>query len=182
MAKNARGSIAKGVASLEKMVESGNLGFEFQDEAKTRRDVVLSKIYSGFDQLPYIVKMVIGRGVFEKIRDSYAGSESHADAIDSADDTIDYLYLGKWFKAKVAGVRLGDLYEAAKRALTKAGMEVPAEADFREKYSDETLRDNLKAMPEIKAELAIIAKEKADAKAAELIKAAEGVTSNLGTI
>lgn len=182
MAKGKRGSIAVAVASLEKMVESGVLGWNFQDDAKSKIELPLSDVYSGFAELPYIAQMTFARGTFEKVRDSYAGSESIADAIEVTESTIEYLKLGKWFKDRTPGERLGALFEAATRALTKAGKSAPDHDSFYAKYADESARASLKAMPEIKAELALIAKEKADAKAAEMVEAAKVGTSNLDTI
>lgn len=182
MPKGKRGSIAVAVGSLETMVESGKLGWNFQDANKTTRELKLSDVYSGFDGLPYIAKMVFGRGSFEKVRDSYAGSESVQEAIEEADSTIDYLRQGKWFKERTAGPRLGELFEAASRARVKAGMSAPDRTAFDAKYADESARKSLRAMPEIQAELALMAKEKADEKAKEAVAAAASVTSNLGDI
>ena len=121
-------------------------------------------------------------GLVQKLGDSYASVDGDiAKAIDNVQAVLDELLLGNWSAEREAGPRLKDLYEAVRRVITATGKPTPTDEQLDAKYKTHVEakknRENAKATPQIQAQLAIIEKEKADARVAEKVAAAAAATS-----
>jgi len=172
--------VASASEKLEEMVESGTLGWNFENGKKL--SFSLPELYGNYESMPKIAKFAMARGIFETVRDTYAGSAGNADtAYERASGRLQLLESGEWTSgAGGGGPKLSDLFEAVRRAKTKAGQEVPSDEALRAKFTGDNGPANREAArlnPLIAAELAHIAEEKAAAKRIEMEKASKENTS-----
>jgi hypothetical protein len=176
----ARAKVASATDKLDAMVESGQLGWDFENGKSLSFDLV--KLFNGYGQMPKVAQFGLARGIFETVRDTYAGSGGNADvAYDRAEGRLEILNSGEWASgAGGGGPKLSDLFEAIRRAKVAAGQEVPTDDQLKEKFTGDNgkvNREAARANPLIAAELAKIAEEKARAKREEAEKAGQANTS-----
>lgn len=112
-----------------------------------------------------VLKRLALHGLSQKLGDAYAGAESVDDAYEAAADVYETLKGGKWTERTAGEPRTSSLVEALFRVMDGA-QELDACKAVVENMDDEQ-RKALRAQPAIKAALANIAAEKAQAKAAE---------------
>jgi hypothetical protein len=176
----ARQKVATAADKLDAMVESGILGWEFENGKHLSFNLV--NLYEKFAEMPKVAQFGLARGIFETVRDTYAGSGGNADvAYDRAEGRLEILNSGEWVSgAGGGGPKLSDLFEAVRRAKVKAGQEVPTDDQLKAKFTGDNgkvNREAARANPLIAAELALIAEEKARAKREEAEKAGQANTS-----
>jgi hypothetical protein len=176
----ARAKVASATDKLDAMVENGVIGWDFENGKKLSFD--LKELYEKYDEMPKVAKFGLARGIFETVRDTYAGSGGNADvAYDRADSRLEILKNHEWASgAGGGGPKLSDLFEAIRRAKIAAGQEVPSDDQLKEKFTGDngkTNRDAARLNPLIAAELAKIGEEKLRAKREEAEKAGAANTS-----
>lgn len=121
-------------------------------------------------------------GAGQKLRDTYAGDESVADAEESFTTMLERLKSGEWVTERTGlGPSPVLLIEAIKAAKAKAGQPFD-EATAKEKYKTKEAREKALSVPVVKAEYERLRAERQAAKAAAAAKAAEGGGGNLADI
>jgi hypothetical protein len=176
----ARQKVASAADKLDAMVEAGAIGWDFENGKNLSFNLL--DLVGTYHELPKVAQFGLARGIFETVRDTYAGSGGNADvAYDRAEGRLEILNSGEWVSgAGGGGPKLSDLFEAIRRAKTAAGQEVPTDDQLKEKFTGDngkTNREAARANPLIAAELAKIAEEKAIAKRQEAEKAGRENTS-----
>jgi hypothetical protein len=117
------------------------------------------------------------RGLTEKIRDTFAGSESAADAAEEAASMIEVLLAGDWYTERAsAGPRPTVVAEAVIRALREAGKAIDeaTEATVRSMFTGkgtEQARKDAMADPAIYKHVVAIRAEREAERLAEMQKA-----------
>lgn len=121
-------------------------------------------------------------GAGQKLRDTYAGDESVADAEESFTTMLERLKAGEWVTERTGlGPSPVLLIEAIKAAKAKAGQPFD-EAAAKEKYKTKEAREKALSVPQVKAEYERLRAERQAAKAAEAAKAAATATGDLADI
>jgi hypothetical protein len=116
------------------------------------------------------------RGLTEKVRDTFAGSESAADAAEEAASMIEVLLAGEWYTERTsAGPRPTVVAEAVIRALRESGKAIDAatEATVRAMFTGkgtEQARKDAMADPAIYKHVVAIRAENDTARLAEMQK------------
>lgn len=178
----ARAKVADATGSLNEMSESGIVGWDFYNDKSLSFDV--KKLLPGgtWEAISVVAKKAITRGIFEKVRDTYAGSKGNPDvAYEKAAGAIEFLEAGEWTKQdREPGVRLSDFFEAVNRMRESGGKTRLSTDELKAKYtgSDDAVaaREAARANAKIQAYMADIALEKAQKRAAEKRAAAESAS------
>lgn len=178
MARNPRGSIATSTAKLDAMVESNDLGWKFANG--TILHLIPSEIYPGFKSMPEVAQMGFGRGLFEKVRDTYAGASTVDEAIELAEATIELLKSGEWYAERgPVGPRLSDLREVVDAIRVEQGKAPYSDDEFKAEYTGKAgseKRERVRKHPKVAAMLAAIAERKAAERRAKADQAAAAST------
>lgn len=179
MARNPRGSIATNTAKLDQMVESGELGWKFANG--TILSLKLSDIYPNYtDMQSDAAKMAFGRGLFEKVRDTYAGASTVDEAMELAEATIELLRSGEWYAERgPVGPRLSDLREVVDAIRVEQGKAPYSDDEFKLEYTGKAgseKRERVRKHPKVAAMLAAIAERKAAERRAKADQAAAAST------
>lgn len=177
----ARAKVADATGSLNEMSESGIVGWEFYNDKKLSFDVK-QLVPTDWDKLSPVARKALSRGIFEKVRDTYAGSKGNPDvAYEKAAGAIEFLEAGEWTKQdREPGVRLSDFFEAVNRHREAGGKVRLSTDELKQKYtgSDDAVaaREAARANAKIQAYMADIALEKAQKRAEEKRAAAESAS------
>ena len=119
-------------------------------------------------------------GAGQKLRDTYAGDESVADAEESFTTMLERLNSVDWVTERTGlGPSPVLLIEAIKAAKAKAGQPFD-EAAAKAKYSSKEAREKALSVPQVKAEYERLRAERAAARAAEAAKKAGEATPDNG--
>lgn len=182
MARNPRGSIAVNTAKLGDMVESGELGWKFANG--TILSLGLAEIYADYSKMESdAAKFAFARGLFEKVRDSYAGATTVDEALEIAEATIELLKSGEWYAERgPVGPRLSDLREVVDAIRVEQGKSPYSDDDFKAEYTGKAgadKRERVRKHPKVAAMLAAIAERKAAERREKADKAAAASTESI---
>lgn len=121
-------------------------------------------------------------GAGQKLRDTYAGDESVADAEESFGIMLERLKNGEWVSERTGlGPSPVLLIEAIKAAKAEAGQPFD-EAAAKEKYKTKEMREKALGVAVVKAHYERLRAERAAAKAAQAQEAAKKDAGNLGDL
>ena len=121
-------------------------------------------------------------GAGQKLRDTYAGDESAADAEESFTTMLERLKSGEWVSERTGlGPSPVLLLEAIKAAKAEANLPYD-EAASKEKYKTKEAREAALTVPAVKKHYERLRAERAANKAAEAAKAAEATAGDVASL
>lgn len=127
-----------------------------------------------------IIAIAATRGIAEKVRDTFAGSESVGDAMEEAESIVERLLAGEWLaEREAAGPRPSMVVDAIIAAFADAGKTVARDAvmaKYTGKGTEEARKTALKN-PQVKAHFERLRAEAAAKRAEEAQKAASGTAA-----